>query len=68
MDKVFKYELNWQVVHYILTALNRVQFSSVEAAQQLIMVTNILQNPLNKEEQDKEEYEKLKAKFEKPEK
>lgn len=59
------YELDVNVVNYILTALDRVQIAWVEQAKNLLTVTELLQNPANKDELDKETYEKLKEKFEK---
>jgi len=54
-----------EVVNYILNCLNRVQVAGVEQAKDLIKVTELLQNPSNKEELEKEQYEALKGKFEK---
>jgi len=65
MEKKFKYELNEQVVNYILQALNRVQIAGVKQAQDLMEVVKILQTPLNADELQKEQYEALKSKFEK---
>ena len=66
-NKKLKYEMEEQVVNYILTALNRSQIVGVKAAQDLLAVTQLLQNPLNVEELEKETFETLKNKFE-PEK
>lgn len=68
MEKKFKYELNQDVVNYILNALNRVQIAGVQQAQDLMEVVKLLQSPLNAEELEKENYEALKSKFEKVEK
>ncbi len=64
MENKLKYELNKDVVEYILNALNRVQIAGVQQAQSLIAVTEMLQNPLNKDDMEKEAYESLKEKFE----
>ena len=61
----FNYTMTPEVVNYILNALNRVQVAGVEQAKDLIKVTEILQNPTNKEELEKEQYEALKNRFEK---
>jgi len=65
MEKKLKYELSNEVVDYILSALNRVQIAGVQQAQSLITVVEMLQNPINKDEMEKEAYESLKEKFEK---
>lgn len=61
----FKYELSASVVNYVLGALNRNQIAGVEQAKDLLAVVEMLQNPLNKDELEKETYESLKGKFEK---
>jgi len=68
MEKKLNYELSNAVVDYILSALNRVQIAGVNQAQSLLSVVEILQNPTNKEELEKETYEQLKQKFEKKDK
>jgi hypothetical protein len=62
--KKFKYEMEEQVVTYILNALNRTQIVGVQQANDLLAVTKILQSPLNAEDLEKESYETLKNKFE----
>ena len=62
---MLKYELSEDVVNYILNALNRNQIAGVQQAKDLLTVTEILQNPLNKDEIDKARYEELRKKFEK---
>lgn len=64
-NQKLSYSLDVGVVNYILTALDRVQIAGVEQAKALLTVTEILQNPLNKDELEKETYEKLKERFEK---
>jgi hypothetical protein len=61
----FKYELPASVVNYVLGALNRNQIAGVEQAKDLLSVVELLQNPLNKDDIEKEQYESLKGKFEK---
>ncbi len=61
----FKYELSASVVNYVLGALNRNQIAGVEQAKDLLSVVELLQNPLNKEDLEKEQFESLKNKFEK---
>ena len=65
METKLKYELSASVVNYILNALNRNQIAGVEQAKDLLSVIEMLQNPLNKDDMEKESYESLKAKFEK---
>jgi hypothetical protein len=61
----FKYELSADVVNYVLGALNRNQIAGVQQAKDLLSVVELLQNPLNKDDIEKEQYESLKDKFEK---
>ena len=68
MEKNLKYALSENVVSYILNALNRVQIAGVQQAQDLLEVVKLLQNPLNADELEKEQYEELKTKFEKKDK
>lgn len=63
-NKKLHYELPEDVVNYLLSAVNRSQIAGVQAAQDLLKVTQILQNPLNAEDLEKEQYESLKGKFE----
>lgn len=65
METKLKYEFTSDVVNYILNALNRNQIAGVQQAKDLLSVTDILQNPLNKDEIEKTQYEELKVKFEK---
>jgi hypothetical protein len=65
---MFEYKLEEGVVNYILNALNRVQIAGVQQAKDLLAVTEILQNPTNKEELEKKQFEALKSKFEKKDK
>lgn len=51
-------------VNLLLEIINRTQFSGVSGAQSLLVLVDLLQNPLNKEEIEKEQYDKLKNKFE----
>lgn len=68
METKLKYELTSDVVNYILNALNRNQIAGVQQAQDLMKVVDFLQNPLNKDEIEKAQYEELKGKFEKKDK
>ena len=62
------YEFEQSVVEYLLNALNRNQIAGVQQAKDLLTVTQLLQNPLNKDDIEKAQYEELKGKFEKKEK
>ena len=64
-NQKLKYEFDVQVVNYILTVLDKVQIAGIQSAQDLITITQLLKNPLNKDDLDKEIYENLKEKFEK---
>ena len=65
MEKKLNYELDANVVNYILGALDKVQIAWVQSAQDLIAVTNLLKNPLNADDLEKEQLEELKLKHEK---
>jgi hypothetical protein len=62
-NEVLKYELSADVINYILNALNRNQIAGVEQARDLLSIIEILQNPLNKDDIEKKQYEALKGKF-----
>lgn len=68
METKLQYALSQDVVNYILNALNRNQIAGVQQAKDLLTVVELLQNPLNKDEIEKAQYEELKGKFEKFEK
>jgi hypothetical protein len=63
--KMLRYEMSEEVVNYILNALNRTQIAGVNQAQDLLTVVNIMKNPLNASEFEKEQLEALKGKYEK---
>ena len=65
-DKLLKYEMTNDLVNYLLKALNKVQIVGVNQANDLITVTKLLQSPLNAEDLEKDQYESLKSKFDKP--
>lgn len=62
MEKL-KYELQPEVINFLLSILNKTSFTGVNDAKNLLAVIEILQSPLNAEELEKEQYEKLKEKF-----
>ena len=68
METKLSYALDADVVNYILNALNRNQIAGVQQAKDLMTVVELLQNPLNKDEIEKAQYEELKGKFEKKDK
>lgn len=59
------YSLDAEVVNYILSALNRNQIAGVQQAKDLLAVVELLQNPTNANDIEKEQFEALKAKFDK---
>jgi hypothetical protein len=59
-NKTLHYQLSPQVVDYLLNAINKVQIVGVQAATDLLEVTKLLQNPSNKDDLQKEQYEQLK--------
>lgn len=65
METKLKYELTSDIVNYILNALNRNQIAGVQQAKDLLSVVEMLQNPTNASDLEKEQFETLKAKFEK---
>lgn len=64
-QKKLNYSLDVDVVNYILAALNRNQIAGVQQAKDLIAIIDLLQNPTNAAELEKEQYDALKAKFDK---
>jgi len=66
MEKTkLNYSLDVNTVNYILSALNRNQIAGVQQAKDLLTIVEMLQNPTNARELEKEQFETLKAKFEK---
>lgn len=65
MEKKLKYELTNDQANTLLEIVNRSQFSGVNGAKVVLELVNLLQTPLNAEELEKEQFETLKAKFEK---
>ena len=65
-EKTLKYNLSQEAVNFLLQALNGVQIRGVQNARSLVIVTEMLQNPINAEDLEKEQLETLKAKYEKP--
>jgi hypothetical protein len=64
-DTKFNYSLSPAIVNYILSALDRTQIAGVQSAKDLLAVVELLQNPTNSEDIEKEQFESLKAKFDK---
>jgi len=63
-----KYELDAEVVNYLLQVLDNAQTRGVQQAQTLLKVVELLKTPANQEELEKEQFEELRNKFEKPKK
>jgi len=64
MNTLYKYELELQVVDYLLKVLDAHQTRGIQAAQSLLSVVTLLQSPLNAEDLEKEQLNTLKAKYE----
>ncbi len=60
---MFEYKLKQEVVNYLIKILDQTQFKGTQEAQDLLSVIGILQNPLNKDKMEKEQYQKLKEKY-----
>ena len=56
------------VVNALLKVLNNTQVVGVQDAKNLLVIVEILKNPINTEEIEREQLETLKAKFEKSDK
>ena len=62
---MYKYEISEEQVNTLLDIINRTQMSGVQGAKIILSLVELLQNPLNKEDLEKANYEELKNKFEK---
>jgi hypothetical protein len=62
-DKKLKYEFSQAEVRFLKAALERVQVSGLNNAQNLVHMVGVLNTPLNESELEKEV---LDAKYEKP--
>ena len=60
-----KYEFTADEINTLLEIVNRTQVSGVNGAKTIIALAKKLQNPLNKDDIEKAQYEELKGKFEK---
>lgn len=65
MEKKLRYEMTNDQANTLLEIINRSQFSGVNGAKIILSLVDLLQSPLNAEELEKEQFETLKAKFEK---
>lgn len=54
MEKKLKYEMSDEQAKILLDIVNSAQFSGVNGAKMIISLTELLQNPSNKEEIEKE--------------
>lgn len=64
MEKLYKYDLPVPVVQYLLRACEGQQIRGTQQAKDLLQVRELLSNPLNAEELEKEALETLKLKYE----
>lgn len=65
MENKLRYEMTNDQANTLLEIVNRSQFSGVNGAKIILSLVDLLQSPLNAEELEKEQFETLKAKFEK---
>ena len=63
-NQLYKYEFNSDVAEYLLRAVNAQQIRGEGQAKDLVAVLELLRNPLNKEDLEKETLENLKSKYE----
>lgn len=63
-----RYELTQDAVNLLLRVIDQTQIRGVQGMKNLLALVEILQNPLNAEELEKENLERLKKKFEPEEK
>ncbi len=63
-NKKLKYEMDVEVVNLLLKVLDRSQIVGVQSAKNLLGVVDMFNNPVNKDELEKDTLEKLKNKFE----
>lgn len=64
MEKLLKYEFKQEVVKYLLRAVETQQIRGSQQAKDLLTVEELLANPANKAELEKQSLEELKAKYE----
>ena len=64
MDKLFKYELPKSVVEYLARAVEGQQLRGSQNAKDMLAVLDLLNDPKNKEDLEKETLESLKQKYE----
>lgn len=63
-EQLYNYELKPAVVNYIMKAVNSQQVRGEQEAKDLVLVLNLLREPANKSELEKEQLESLKEKYE----
>lgn len=63
-EELYKYELTPAVVKYLLNAVNSQQIRGEQQAKDLVTVLDLLREPKNREDLEKEALESLKAKYE----
>ena len=63
-NQLYKYEVNPAVAQYLLRAVESQQVRGEQQARDLVAVLNVLRNPSNQEELEKETFEALKSKYE----
>ena len=62
-NQLLKYEFTPQQAQYLMTAVNTQQIRGEEGAQSMLLLLNMLKNPLNISDLEKEQLERLKTKY-----
>ena len=64
MAQLYKYEVTPAVAEYLYRSVNSQQIRGEQQAKDLLAVLEVLRNPKNAGELEKEQFDKLKAKYE----
>lgn len=62
---IYEYKFTKQEIDFILYMMGKIELKGIQEAEFLVNMKKVLMNPVNKEDLEKKEYEKLKEKFNK---